>query len=274
MGECASKLKYLKPKLYIMKKIFAILAVSLTVLLVSCYEINELIEIKENGSGSYATKMDMSALFDLMESMGGSEELKKEGFEKMMDTTILFRSFTDTATNLSDAEKKIYSSGKMHMLMDMSKKKFVIDLDFKFDDLKELQMLMSGIGTANLSKGMKNLFGSKDSTKAQVETPKDMEMDQMTQMYDVKVESNRITKSLNKEKYDALMNKPEMAQMQQFAGAGIEILMTSVIKLPRPVKKSDNAMMKLSDDKRTVTLKYNLIDAIQSPEKYGFVIEY
>jgi hypothetical protein len=257
-----------------MKKIFALIAVSLTVLLVSCYEINELIEIRENGSGTYATKMDMSGLLDIMESMGGSEELKKEGFDKMMDTTIFFKSFTDTATNLSAAEKKLYNTGKMHMLMDMSKKKFIMDLDFKFDDLKELQMLMSGVGTSNMSQGMKSIFGGKDSSKSSMEAPKDMEMDQMTQMYDVKVESNKIIKSLNKEKYDALMNKPEMAQMQQFAGAGIEILMTSVIKLPRPVKKSDNAMMKLSDDKRTVTLKYNLIDAIQSPEKYGFVIEY
>ncbi|MGZ5254296.1 MAG: hypothetical protein ACXWV4_08060 [Flavitalea sp.] len=257
-----------------MKKIFAILAISLTVLLVSCYEINELIEIKENGSGTYATKMDMSALLDIMESMGGAKELEKEGLDKKMDTTIFFRSFTDTATNLSAAEKKIYSSGKMHMLMDMSKKKFIMDLDFKFDDLQELQMLMSGVGTSNMSQGLKSIFGGKDSTTAPLEAPKDMEMDQMTQMYDVKVESNKISKTLNKQKYDELMNKPEMAQMQQFAGAGIEILMTSVIKLPRPVKKSDNAMMKLSDDKRTVTLKYNLIDAIQTPDKYGFVIEY
>lgn len=257
-----------------MKRIFAVVAVAFTLLLVSCYEINELIEIKENGSGVYSTKMDMSGLLEIMESMGGSESLQKEGLDKSLDTMIYFKSMTDTMKNIDPKEKKLFSTGRMHMVMNMSEKKFLMDMDFKFDDLKELEMLMSGAGSKNFSGAMKNLFGGKDSSQQALDAPKDLEMDQMSQIYEVKVLPNKITKTLNKSRYDALMSRPEMAQMDQFAGMGIEILMTSTIKLPRPVKKSDNALLKLSDDKKTITFKYNVLDAMKTPEKYAFEVEY
>ncbi len=45
---------------------------------VSCYEVNEDIEINADGSGTYVTKMDMSTLIDMMQTYAGEEELQKE----------------------------------------------------------------------------------------------------------------------------------------------------------------------------------------------------
>ena len=55
---------------------------------------------------------------------------------------------------------------------------------------------------------------------------------------------------------------------------GMEINYTTTITLPRPVKKIDNPLAKLSEDKKTVLLKFNLIDAFVHPENFGYKIEY
>jgi hypothetical protein len=54
----------------------------------------------------------------------------------------------------------------------------------------------------------------------------------------------------------------------------VEINYTSTIVLPRPVKSVDNPLAKLSDDKKTVTLKFNLIEVFDHPEQFGYKIEY
>jgi hypothetical protein len=55
---------------------------------------------------------------------------------------------------------------------------------------------------------------------------------------------------------------------------GIEIPYTITLKLPRPVKKSDNPLAILSEDKKTVTIKYNLIEMMDHPQKFEYTIEY
>ena len=59
-----------------MKKI--ILVVVTMICLLSCYEVNEEIVINENGSGTFTTKMDMGQMLDMIMSMAGEEEIKKQ----------------------------------------------------------------------------------------------------------------------------------------------------------------------------------------------------
>ncbi len=102
----------------------------------------------------------------------------------------------------------------------------------------------------------------------------DQGIDQINNIFDVTVTKNSITRTLNDAKYKALMEKPELAQAKQMAGGGFEILYTTTIKLPRPVKKSDNPLIKLSDDKKTVTIKYDLMKLFETPEKFSYSLEY
>jgi len=62
--------------------------------------------------------------------------------------------------------------------------------------------------------------------------------------------------------------------MQQASQMGMEILYTTTLSFPRPIKKVDNPLAKLSDDKKTVTIKYNLVDVFEKPEQFGYNIEY
>ena len=43
----------------------------------SCLEINEEVQINENGAGSYSSTIDMGQLIDMMQAMGGEEFDKK-----------------------------------------------------------------------------------------------------------------------------------------------------------------------------------------------------
>jgi glycerol-3-phosphate responsive antiterminator len=79
---------------------------------------------------------------------------------------------------------------------------------------------------------------------------------------------------VNQDRWTTLQNNPQLAQIKQAGQMGIEINYTTTIVLPRPVKKIDNAIAKLSDDKKTVVMKFNLIDAFDHPEKFGYSIEY
>jgi hypothetical protein len=62
--------------------------------------------------------------------------------------------------------------------------------------------------------------------------------------------------------------------MKQLTSSGMEILYTTTIKLPRAAKPSDNPLIKLSDDKKTVTMKYNLLELLENPAKFAYKIQY
>ena len=260
-----------------MKKYFKyVLAVALSLFFVSCYEVNEEIEINADGSGTYVTKMDMGQLIDMMQTFAGEEELKKDGLDKVYDTTILFKSLLDSAKDVTPEQKELMKEGKMKMQMNVKEKIFKMDMDFPFKDQNSLQQLMSGKGGSGtgITTAFKNMFGKKDEPADQPGAPKAPDMSDFAAIYDVTVKNGLIQKKVNTTKYKEFMDRPEMAQMKQLNSSGMEILYTTTIKLPRAAKKTDNPMIKLSDDKKTVTMKYNLLELLENPDKFAYSIQY
>jgi hypothetical protein len=257
-----------------MKTLKKITALFLAFLILGCYEVNDEITIQQDGSGTYSSKMDLGQLLEMMQAMGG-DELKKEGLDKAIDTTVLLKSMTDSAKDLDAATRTLLSNGKMRFQMNLDKKIFKIDLDCPFKNYQEFQMLLSGSGMAAMTKGLKNVFDKKGEADAnQPDTPKDPDMGAINDVFDVIAKDGSISKKVNKAKFDELMAKPEMEQFKQAGGMGMEVLYTTVIKLPRPVKSTESEIVKLSDDKKTVTIKYNYLETFQTPEKFQYTITY
>lgn len=100
------------------------------------------------------------------------------------------------------------------------------------------------------------------------------DMNQFNSIYDFQSRDGMISRKVNAEKWKALQESQEFAQMKQATAMGIEIPYSLTVNLPRPVKKIDNALSKLSDDKKTVTIKYNLIEVFEHPEKFEYTIAY
>jgi len=261
-----------------MQKLKVLTLIFTLFLLLGCYEVNEEIVLNENGSGTFVTKMDMAQLIEMMQSFGEGE-MNQEGLDKVIDTVISMKSFADSSKDITPEQKALMSGGKMRMQMNLKEKIFKIDTDIPFKSYSDLQLLLAGGGgMAGMSDMMKKIFdkGGEEQNNDQPDQPKDLDPDlsQLSNIFDVVVKNGTISKKLNQDKYKMLMERPEMAQMKQIGSAGIEILYSTTIKLPRPVKSSDNPIIKLSDDKKTVTIKYNYLEVFETPEKFAYSITY
>jgi hypothetical protein len=256
-----------------MKKIWISVIIAIAIIFAGCYEINEEITITEKGTGTYSTKMDMSALLQMMQSMASEEEIEKSGLNRAIDTVINLKSILDTAKDVTPEQKRLFQDGVMKMKIDIKESVFTADVNFPFKSLNDLQALMSGSGTSGLSEVFKQVFAKKDSAQGSGQMD-DQAIDQVNSVFDVTITKNSIARKVNRAKFDSLMAKPELAQAKQMVGGGFEILYTTTIRLPRAVKKSNNEMIKLSDDKKTVTMKYDLMKMFETPEKFEYTIEY
>lgn len=254
-----------------MKK-FWLGVLSFIVLFVSCYEVNEEIVINENGSGTYVTKLDMSALIEMVKTMAGSEELAKNGLNRAIDTLINMKDVMDSAKDVTEEQKRLYANGTMKLQMNLAESVFKTDIYFPFKSHADLQQLMMGTGANGMGTVFRKTFGN-DSTQAATGM-QDQGLDQLNSIFDVHIDRRTISRKLNRQRYDELMKKPEMAQMKQMSSGGIEILYTTTIKLPRKVKKVDNDLVKVADDKRSVTIRYDLFKLFDTPEKFSYTIKY
>lgn len=250
-----------------------VLPLFLTLFLLGCYEVNQDIVINENGSGTFSTHMDLAQMIEMMQSFAG-DEMDKEGLDKVIDTVINMSSFVDTAKNISEEERKLLEKGKMRMQMNLKEKKFIIDTDFPFSNYSQLQSLMGETGGMSaLTNVMKSMF-DKGKEEAQPDSPKEPDLDEIGSVFVTVAKDGTLSKKLDKAKYESLMSRPEMAQMKEVSSAGIEILYTTTIKLPRPLKSADNPLIKVSDDKKTLTLKYNYLELFENPDKFSYTITF
>jgi hypothetical protein len=263
---------YLNKK-FAMKKFWICVLAVIMIVVASCYEINEEITITDKGTGTYATKMDMSALLQMVQSMASEEEIAKSGLSRTIDTTISMKSIIDTAKDVTEEQRRLFKDGTMKLKINMQENIFTADINFPFKSFNDLQSLMSGSGTGGLADIFKQVLAKPDSTQPSAAVTDQAGLEQISNVYDVSITKNSIVRKLNKAKFDSLMAKPEVAQAKQMVG-GFEILYTTTIRLPRPVKKFDNEMIKLSADKKTVTMKYDLVKLFESPEKFSYSIEY
>ncbi len=124
----------------------------------ACYEVNEEIVINENGSGTYVTKMDMSALIQMMQNMAGEEELTKNGLDRAIDTTISLKSILDSANDATAEQKRLFKDGTMKLQMNVKESVFKADINFPFKSFNDLQSLMSGSSTGGLGQVFKKFL--------------------------------------------------------------------------------------------------------------------
>lgn len=246
-----------------------ILSAALAFSFAGCLDIDERLDVNKDGSGQLAMDIDMSQMIDIMQTYMGKEELQKKGLEKM-DTTIFLKDVIDSSTTLSDDKKAILRPGRVHIKLDMDAKVFTIHSMFPFKNQADLEKLYA-LENDGSTLGNAHLFGNLggDSSGG---GPGDI--NQFNNIFDFKCRDGLLSKKLNKEKFDALKNDPQMAQVKQASQMGMEINYTSTLSLPRPVKKIDNPLLKLSDDKKTVTMKFNLIDVFDHPEQFEYTVEY
>lgn len=233
-----------------------------------CLDIEEKVDVKKDGSGQLTMDMDMSQMVEMLKNYMSQEDMAKKGIQKM-DTTIYMKSIIDTMSSLSAEKKSLLRAGQVHIKMDMDAKVFTTHMQFPFSSQENLQKLYLAMGDGSL--GGANLLGGLGGDQGAGASP---DMNQFNGIYDFVSHDGLMEKKVNQEKWKKLTSDPQMAQIKQASQMGVEVNYTTTIMLPRSVKKVDNPLAKLSEDKKTVTMKYNLIDVFEKPEQFNYHIEY
>lgn len=251
-----------------MKMFKILLPLALAFCFTGCLDIEENVEVKNDGSGTLVEDMDASQMVDILQTYMGKEEMAKKGIQTM-DTTVNLKDVVDTSSSLGADKKALLRPGKVHIQLDMDKKILKTRMTFPFTSQDNLQKLYTVMGDGS-SLGNAKLFGNMGGDDGGGSP----DLTQFQGIYTFTAKDGLMSKKVNREKWKALTDNPQMAQMKQASQMGMEINYTTTITFPRPVKKVSNPTARLSDDKKTVSLKYNLIDALDHPEQFEYTIEY
>ncbi len=247
------------------------LLVIVAVFFTGCFETTEEITINADGTGTYNMNMDLSGLFQFLGAMKNMDTTANKNAKKeKMDTTINMRMFTDTAANLTVAQKALLHSATMKMLMDEEAQEFKMNMNFPFTQLgdvaKIIDLMHSAGGTNVMGKMVMpgEVAGSESAPK----------MPDLNTYFDMTLQPHLIERKLNKEKYKTLNEDMQQNSM----GEGTEMLssikMNTVIHLPVAAKKVTGTGVLLSADKKTVTLNGTMEDLMKTPQKFSYRIEY
>lgn len=259
-----------------MKKLKYFLCIACMFLLAGCFEINEDVDVHADGSGVYSVHTDMSQLLQAMQSYLGKDEMDKQMPDKNIDTTVMMRTILDTSKNISAEDKALVKNGTVHLLLNMEQKQFKSDIVIPFKNLGDLQKLYNSMN--NQSLGFNQLFkgiaGKPDTTTTAGNDNGMPDMNQFNAIYDFQSHDGLISRKLNPEKWKALQQSPQYAQMKDAGNMGISIPYTLTIVIPRPVKKIDNSLAKLFPDRKKIIIQYNLIEVFDHPEKFEYTIAY
>ncbi|HEY4934971.1 MAG TPA: hypothetical protein VII44_00245 [Puia sp.] len=258
-----------------MKRLKYFLSIASMFFLAGCFEINEDIDVHTDGSGVYSVHTDMSQLLQAMQGYLGKEEMDKQMPSKNIDTTVMMRTLLDTAKNISAENKALIRYGSVHLKLNIEQKEFKSDIVIPFKSLSDLQKLYNSMN--NQSLGFNQLFkgmaGKPDTATAGNENGMP-DMNQFNAIYDFESHDGLISRKLNPEKWKALQQSPQFAQMKDAGSMGISIPYTLTISIPRPVRKIDNSLAKLFPDRKKVIIQYNLIEVFDHPEKFEYTIVY
>lgn len=239
-------------------------------LLTGCLETTQEITLKEDGSGTLSTTSDMGAILGMAKQMGGAGELEKAG-EKAMDTTIMLGAQADSIPDLTTGDKELLKKGSMNMKFDLKNDEFKTKLDFPFSNPGEIEKFNKLTGKM-LSSALKNQMG--DSPMAGGMGGEMPPFSSFDDYYKLEFSNGELKKKLDKEKYSNVASDEYLNGLKQAASMGIPVGATYVINLPRPAEKVEGKNVKLSDDKMKVTVKVELDDFFDDPEKLEFKIKY
>jgi hypothetical protein len=271
-------------KILIMKKISWIAGLFMLVVFSGCFDTVDEFTIAENGSGTFVNSLDMGKILGLAKTMGGGNDEMKD-FEKLkVDTVVYLKNIKDSLKNLNEAEKKIAATGTLKIQVDAKEGKLNFTFTFPFSNTSEIAPIQSILKKAKddvidntmtklMGEGAKKNDGFPGGDEEDGEQKEGMGAN-LDQYYTTIYEKGRFSRKLNKEKYANVGDDKTLKSMQEMAQMGIPVNMKTVINLPKPAKKAEGKGVKLSDDKKKITIEGTLDDFFEDGSYFEYNIEY
>jgi hypothetical protein len=266
-----------------MKKITRFLGLAILFISVGCFDTVDELTIAENGSGTYVNTIDMGKMLGLAKTMGGDNEEMKDLEKLKKDTIVNLKDIKDSLKNLNDAEKKIAATGTLRIQIDASEEKLNFAFSFPFSkpsDISGIQNVLKKSKQNVLDEIMQKLFSETGTDKGNDMFDKD-DSDEKDGMaadlntyYTTVYEKGKISCKINKEKYAHVEDDKSLKSLQEMSQLGMAINMKTVINLPKPAKKAEGKGLKVSDDKKKITLEGTLDDFFENASHFEYEIEY
>jgi hypothetical protein len=228
-----------------MKKFLLSLFTITTLFLAGCLETTQEITLNEDGSGTVSNKSDMGALIGLVKQMGGGAELDKAP-QQELDSVI---SLAKNVDNLKE-------------------EKFTTNLSFPFTSPSQI---------SDLNKLTNKIMGSIMKDKMAEGAPMADQMPETSSFddyYKVEFSNGELTKKVNKDKFEMAATDEYLKGMKEAAAMGLVMKATYVINLPRPAFKAEGKNVKLSEDKKKVTVSASIDEFFDDPAALEFKTKY
>ena len=274
------KLRY---KILFMKKINWVAGLVVLVVFSGCFDTVEEVTVADNGSGTFVNSLDMGKMLGLAKTMGSGKDEMKDFDKLKMDTVINLKDIKDSLKNLNAAEKNIAATGKLRIQMDANDEKMNFSFSFPFSKTSEIDGIQNILKKAKQNiigdimqkimgeEGGKNesMLGNEDGDEK-----KDDMGANIDEYYSSLYEKGKFTRKLNKEKYAHVEDDKSLKSLQEMAQLGMAINMKTIINLPKPAKKAEGKGLKLSDDKKKITMEGTLDDFFEDASYFEYNIEY
>lgn len=264
-----------------MKKISWFAGLVVLFVLSGCFDTFEEVTIAENGSGTFVNSLDMGKMLGLAKTMGGGKDDMKDLDKLKMDTIINLKDIKDSLINLNAAEKNIASTGTLRIQLDAEDEKMNFMFTFPFSNTSEIAGIQNILKKAKqniiddiMQKIMGEGAGKEESLLGSDDDQKDEMGTNIDEYYTSVYEKGKITRKLNKEKYATVEDDKSLKSLQEMAQLGMAINMKTIINLPKAAKKAEGKGVKLSDDKKKVTVEGTLDDFFEDASYFEYNIEY
>ncbi|MGZ8510791.1 MAG: hypothetical protein ACXWWA_10460 [Chitinophagaceae bacterium] len=250
-----------------MKKLLGLLFIGSAVALASCETTRE-ITFNKNGSGKLVTTTDMSSLIGIAKLSG--KDMDKE--DKAIDTTISLETMADSIPDLSKDEKELVKKGVLGLNMNLKEEKLLTRLEFPFSNTAQIAKL-DQVSAKVMQQAMKKQ--AEEGTEGAPAIPADeMPKGSMDDYFITTYGKGVIEKKLIREKYDSVGNDKAMQALKEMAGQGMPMNTTLIFNLPKRAKKAEGKNVKLSEDKKKVTITNSVNDFFDDVTKLEFKIKY
>jgi len=253
-----------------MKKLWGLLFIGSALALVSCETTRE-ITLKADGSGTLVTTTDMSGLIAIVKMSGQGKEI--DSSEKSVDTTIYLNKYVDSIPDLSPAERELVKKGKLGLNLSMADEKLLTKLEFPFTSTSQISTL-DQLSAKVMQQAMKKQMDSGDSSSTPPIPTDEMPKANMDDYFTITYSKGRIEKKHIPEKYAGVADDKGMQSLKEMAGEGMPMNTTLIFNLPKPAKKAEGKNVKLSEDKKKVTIVNSVEDFFDDVTKLEFKIEY
>ncbi|MFM7646332.1 MAG: hypothetical protein ACKO41_06425 [Sphingomonadales bacterium] len=237
-------------------------------LITGCLDNTQEITLNESGGGIFTASTDMGGLLGLARQMGAAQSFS-ELEKRKMDTVISLADAADSLGGLTSEEKALVANASLSINMDISSDQMKTGIRMPFDNNAQAAIIQPLSGKL-LGDAARRQLGDKISAGGrQMPSPSSFD-----DYYDLSIGSGSIKRVLNKERYAQVDNDEFLKAMTQLSGMGLSMKATYIINLPRPAIKTEGKSVKLSADKKRVTLSVDIDDFFEEPEKLQYLIEY